>query len=321
MTTSWPHYRWNPTNNQCIESVMKNEDRTFGETKKRRIVARKSISAFIDILGFADTTLAVTSADDLAALEAKVRLVQDAFEFSSKDKSVRDQHVIYKKNVLAFSDCVVVNLPLRSTITKHEGTFDPIMSELVSMAWAQCTCVLEGIFLRGGISLGWWYRSGHRLVSSSLVHAYKFENQAMWPVLALTEDLYGFLANHDHRQFYSEDFDPIPLTFDSFEHPRSNNTVYFLDYLSIWLSSIDWATSRSEFEEYLAAIPEIRNEIMNRGYEQNVLKSLMFHKEAIENALVYARTKKVRAKYEWLAGYHNKVSKRFTRSKKSIIII
>ena len=283
--------------------------------KQRKITARRSVSAFIDILGFADTTLAVNSPDDLISLEKKVRLVQETFEYNSKDDLTRKNHSIYRKSVLAFSDCVVVNLPLRSSITDSQGTFDPIMSELVSLAWAQCTCVFEGIFLRGGISLGWWYRSGARLVSSSLVHAYKQEKKARMPILALTPELFEFLSKHKHRSFYAKDIDPIRSTFEKYDDPKTKETIYFLDYLRIWLGSVDWNTSRKDYEEYLASLPEKRQEIMNRGYERNVRKSLVFHKLAIEKALVEAKSDQVRKKYEWLQIYHDSVAKRYTRAK------
>lgn len=285
----------------------------------RKITARRSVSAFVDILGFADTTLAVKSADDLVTLEKKVRFVQEAFEYNSKDKEVRESHAIYRKSVLAFSDCVVINLPLRSSITEAEGTFDPIMSELVSLAWAQCTCVFEGVFLRGGISFGWWYRSGSRLVSSSLVHAYKHEQKAGMPILAITPELFDFLSKHKHRSFYSENVDPIWATFESFTHPVSREKIYFLDYLSIWLRSVDWMASRKDYEEYLATLPEMRQEIMNRGYERNLKKSLVFHKEAIEKALGDAKEESVRTKYEWLISYHNRIAKRYTKAKECLI--
>jgi ketosteroid isomerase-like protein len=281
----------------------------------RKISPRRSVSAFVDILGFADTTLAVESADDLISLEKKVRVVQDAFEYNSKDEHVRENHSLYRKSVLAFSDCVVINLPLRSAITETQGTFDPIMSELVSLAWAQCTCVFDGIFLRGGISFGWWYRSGARLVSSSLVHAYRREQATGMPVLALTPELFDYLSRHKHRSFYAEDVDPIRATFEAFIHPVSKEKIYFLDYLTIWLGSVDWATSRKDYEEYLATIPELRQEIMDRGYERNVKKSLIFHKEAVERALEVATKDSVREKYQWLAGYHNRIAKRYTKSK------
>lgn len=287
--------------------------------KLRKITARRSVSAFVDILGFADKTLAVESEDDLISLERNVRFVQEAFEHNSKERGIKESHAIYRKSVLAFSDCVVINLPLRSAITETQGTFDPIMSELVSLAWAQCTCVFEGIFLRGGISFGWWYRSGARLVSSSLVHAYKREQSAGMPVFAITPELFSYLCKHKDRSFYAEDIDPIRTTFESFIHPKSEEKVYFLDYLSIWLGSVDWQTSRKDYEEYLTTIPELRQEIMDRGRERNVQKSLVFHKDAIEKALKAVTNDSVKEKYKWLAAYHNKIAKRYTRSKECLI--
>ncbi len=284
----------------------------------RKITARRSVSAFIDILGFADTTLAVNSPDDLISLEKKVRFVQETFEYNSKDELTRENHSIYRKSVLAFSDCIVVNLPLRSSITESQGTFDPIMSELVSLAWAQCTCVFEGIFLRGGISLGWWYRSGSRLVSSSLVHAYKQEKKVGMPILALTSELIEFLSTHSHRSFYAKDIDPIRITFERYDDPKTKESFYFLDYLRIWLGSVDWNTSRKDYEEYLASLPEKRQEIMDRGYERNVRKSLVFHKQAIENALEVSKSDRVRRKYEWLQEYHDRVAKRYTQAKECL---
>lgn len=51
-----------------------------------------------------------------------------------------------KNGLLAFSDCIVISVPLRSDLAEHEGTFDVLMSELTSFAWAQGACVLRGIF-------------------------------------------------------------------------------------------------------------------------------------------------------------------------------
>ncbi len=141
------------------------------------------ITGFIDILGFGDRILAAKTADEIQQIRKLVETIQGEFDFNTTDPLTKEVHAIYDKTVLAFSDSVVINIPLQSSVTEREGTFDPIMSELAGFAYAQGACVLKKVFVRGGLDLGWWYQSGPTLISSSMLGAYRTDVARMFPLL------------------------------------------------------------------------------------------------------------------------------------------
>ena len=195
------------------------------------------VTAFLDVLGFSDRVLKAHKIEDIDAIAKDIRKIQSEFEFKPKDKFIKEAHSYYKKTVLAFSDSVVVNVSLQSLATSLQGTFDPLMNELELMALAQSQCVNSGLFLRGGVDIGWWYRRGSTLISKSLVGAYKSEECANVPIIALTDGLYQFLSKHNHRKFYSRDIDPIRRSRRFYRD--GNVSFWYLDYISIFSESID----------------------------------------------------------------------------------
>ena len=79
------------------------------------------LTAFLDVLGLGDRILAAETNNDFDRLIADIELIQRAFEFRSKNKYVKEAQAGWKKSVLAFSDSVVVNLPLHSKSAKSQG--------------------------------------------------------------------------------------------------------------------------------------------------------------------------------------------------------
>jgi hypothetical protein len=277
------------------------------------------ITAFLDILGFGDRVLRSKKISEIDDIVAHVRKIQAEFDFAPSDDTVRQVHKYYKKTVLAFSDSVIVNVPLQSDMTEIQGTFDALMSEISGMAFAQGRCVTDGVFLRGGIDLGWWYRRGATLVSQSLTKAYKAEGRANVPVIALTNSLYKYLSKHTHRAFYAKDIDPILRSLRRYraDGPQGKVAFWYLDYISICAESIDWITSHKQHKSYLdATTPEEKQRIMDDGYRTNLEGWFSVHARNIEQAHKQARTDCVRAKYEWLAGYHNEIVPRYVSSSK-----
>jgi hypothetical protein len=275
-----------------------------------------ALTAFLDVLGFGDRVLKARNSSDVRAIVKDVRKIQSEFEFRPRDEPTKVAHSNYKKTVLAFSDSIVVNVPLVSTMTKLEGTFDPLMSELSAMALAQGRCAAVGLFLRGGVDLGWWYRRGDTLVSQSMVRAYRAENRANVPVIALTSELYRFLSRHDDRDHYGPEAAPLRQIIRRYRETVAGQpvTFWFLDYVAICAESVGWITSRAQHREYLAATPNDRKQIMEDGYKANLDAWFTCHARTIERAHKGSRSASVKGKYEWLADYHNKIVPRFTSS-------
>ena len=272
------------------------------------------ITAFLDVLGFGDRVLNARKIADIDAITKDVRKIQSEFDYKPKDELTKEVHKNHKKTVLAFSDSVIVNVPLQSEMTEIEGTFDPMMSELHGMAFAQGRCVTSGLFLRGGVDLGWWYRRGSTLVSQSMVRAYKTESRANVPVIALTDELYKYFSKHAHRKFYSKDIDPVRNLLRRYtaQGPNGEISFWYLDYIRIYAESIDWITSRTQHQSYISAAPDDKQLIMDDGYRKNLTSWFSHHARTIEQAHERSKDECVRKKYAWLASYHNEVAPGFT---------
>lgn len=268
------------------------------------------ITAFIDILGFGNKVLNATTLDGLNNIHDQVKLIQNAFDFDTTDELIQDVQKLHRTTILAFSDCVVVNIPLQSEATTYDGTFDPIMSEVTSFAYGQGTCCLNSLFIRGGIDLGWWFQSGPILISQSMVNAYNTEGYASVPVIALTNEFYEYFSNHKHREYYSKDYDPIPSVFRKYK--EGDKEFYYIDYMTICLESLDWQRSNQQLELYRSSSLDKKDKIKSEGFRQNIDDWLNKHARNIEAAYSAANDDKVRNKYVWLCGYHNEIADNFT---------
>lgn len=270
------------------------------------------ITAFIDVLGFEDRILNSKDTKDIDPIAKDIRKIQTEFELKPKDKFTKKIHSSCKKTVLAFSDSVIVHVPLESQRTKIQGTFDPLMDELSGMAFSQCRCVNSGFFLRGGVDLGWWYRRGSTLVSQSMVRAYNCEKYAHVPVIALSDELYRFLSGHNDRNFYMEDIEPVRQSLRFY--CNGSDSFWYLDYITIFADEIDWITSPSQYESCRIAAPNEKQKIINEGRMTNLTTWFTHHARIIEQAYQQSKDEHVKEKYQWLASYHNEIAPKYTVS-------
>lgn len=277
---------------------------------------------FFDILGFSDRVENVQSETDLLAIAATVAKIRKHFEYRPKEDHVRKLHHILGKRVLAFSDCIVTAVSINTDFARDQGLFDTLGSEIFDMAYAQVQSVWQGYFLRGGVDIGYWYYNRGLLVSPALVTAYKEEQRrACYPVIAISNRLYALLRDDPGRKCYSKDADPLPDQFSSFKHPNEGR-VWFLNYLRLMAKSVDWQYDRATYEAYMAAPRESeeRSKIMSDGYDRNLLAFFERHKDLIVSAY-NAADEKVKAKYRFLANYHNREARLFLGKRRDIQIV
>ncbi|GEC57901.1 hypothetical protein ABIF38_008733 [Bradyrhizobium japonicum] len=273
---------------------------------------KSGLFAFIDLLGFSARVEAIINEEQLRALDDEVVHVQNEFEHKSTDRFIREEHKIVGKTVLAFSDCLVISVPLHSKVADSEGTFDLLMSELTSYAWAQGTCVLRGIFLRGGVDLGFWYRRKDTLISPALVRAYRLEHAACVPMIAITPDLQTYLSDHPHRKYYSDDVDPTPKTLMQYSNLPNGQTQWFINYLRICLDTIEPTISGEDRDRYQAEDQDGRDRMRTEAWQNACRDWARQHRNAILTAYASAgNDESVRAKYAWLFRYHNEEIGRF----------
>jgi hypothetical protein len=286
---------------------------------ERQIAPIQSIVAFIDILGFADKVLHVNSAEEMLELDKELEGIQTRFDFLNVDGSVKQDHG-QSRTVLAFSDCVVVTMPLpqKALRMSHEEKVQLgigadlkylfVLRWMRMLALAQYGAVLMGTYLRAGLARGWWQSTELRVMSSALVSAYRREQTACMPVFALTHDLAEAILESSEPHSIRLGSDKI-IAFDRYVHPDTNETIWFIDYLrSILTLSMPgenaitlFATSRQN---------ETRSQETNRKAK---LATLEAHGGAINRALERTTDARVAQKYQWLAAYDDRVCAQFMR--------
>jgi hypothetical protein len=268
------------------------------------------MTAFLDILGFGERVASAKEIDDVAAIAKDVERIQRAFAYATTDTDTKTMQEQAKKTVLAFSDSVIVIVPLESPVTQFQGTFDPFMSEFVDLAVAQAQCVMKGLFLRGGLDLGWWYRNGDVLVSQGLARAYRMEGLANVPVIALTPDLYHFFEEHSDRRTYAKSIEPISNLLRKYSGQSKEGPIdfWFLDYLRIVVGELDWSPTAEQRSEYDQANSERRDQMRDEGYAKAIQDWFFHHARQIELAREKATLPKVIDKFVWLSKYHNEAA-------------
>lgn len=164
------------------------------------------------------------------------------------------------------------------------------------------------------MSLDRWYRDGTTLVSKSLANAYALEGAASVPVIAVTDRVYDFLANHSGRAAYSDDDDPLPTMFREFNGVVAGKTIDIrhLDYLSIFAGEIDWTPTPANREILLSLPSEQRDAQMEAWRLGNLRFWFSGHARTIELGHSRGHPAPIQAKYEWLAKYHNEVAPLYT---------
>ena len=274
---------------------------------KRPIKFATSLVAFIDMLGFSDKARRADSPEKLAALRDAVKKVRDQFEHRPKDPEIRRDHRWSRKQVIAFSDCLVVAANVDSLMSKVMGSFDAFGDELLGFAYAQTECVADGHFISGGIDLGPWYYRDQIMVSPAMVNAHQIQEKLWHPVLAVTDNMYNFFVNHPDRRQYSPDSDPTKWIFRELDDGQGNK-IRFLDYLEHCLrSDLGWVAN-IEIKQAVDATedPEEGSEIRERGRQIKRENFMKGHAASISNGFQTCPDRAKR-KYKFLETYHNQV--------------
>jgi len=260
--------------------------------------------SFIDLLGYSARVEAVETESDLKAIEKDVRRVQKWFDHRPKDDGIREVQKLQAKKVLAFSDCLVITVPSSSELAASEGDFDIQLGEMVTLAYAQGMCAANGIFIRGGIDYGLWYKRRDTIISPAMIGAYKLEQTAVVPMLAISDDLILHFQDHPHRKFYYEKPDPVDRYFKQFDLPDGRRQ-WMLDYLPLILGEIDGHLTPEERERYQLEDTSGKQSLRDRAWLRAISETASLHKDQILAAHARAVTDNIRLKYEWLARYHD----------------
>lgn len=173
---------------------------------------------------------------------------------------------------IGFSDSIVRVVPIRTA----RPSLTALRDELLTILFAQLTLALEGVFLRGGVSLGDMYAQGSKTFGPGLVRSYELEtNFATYPRIVVDPDLIEIVE--DNRAAVNLRASIRSLLM------RADDGAYFGNYLGLLSELVS-------------------------GEERTA--SLLAHKAAIISSLESFQGEpfsRAKLKYTWLARYHNRV--------------
>ncbi|GGF00319.1 hypothetical protein GCM10011611_02400 [Aliidongia dinghuensis] len=267
--------------------------------------------AFVDLLGFSARVEAMKTFEDLKLLDQTIARVQRYFDHKPSDSLTKESQQITAKTVLAFSDCLVITVPVDSELASQDGHFDVLMNELSNFALSLGLCAVNGIFLRGGVDFGLWYRNRDRLISPAMVKAYELERDACVPMIAVTGEVHRHFSEHRDRKFYHKSADPIPRILRRFDDLPNGKAQWLIDYMPICLESVDGHIAAADLARYKTSNPEIRDQMRNEAFWRDCRQWATWHADAIRGQYRTATAGSIRAKYVWLARYHDDAVARF----------
>lgn len=310
-----------------VQSAMRSAEESAKKRAQRReelfdkaIKAKVCVVAWIDLLGFSQQMQQVKTDDDLRAAYRKMLFVHEQFDKVSASDDPETQAEInknYGRTILALSDGVLIAAGLDAAALVATTPYDLLMSLVGEIIMAQAHCALEGIFLRGGVSIGQFYFEDDILLSSGLIRAYKLETErACYPVILITPQVVAKLRKLPGIKHYAKNFEPSQSYFLPFKSPRQKKgeRFYFLDYIS-YIAHPDnhgfYAAEDRKAWSDRRRRPEERDRIFSESHWKSALRSLQHHKKMLIAAYGSCSSEKAKAKYRWLMRYHNRTIKRF----------
>lgn len=280
------------------------------ELHEKNISTDHRIVAWIDILGFSQMLQQAKSEDEMRRVYRKMLFVQEQFgtETASDDpETTRKVNVDYGRSVVALSDGLVVTASANAEARAVMTPYDLLMGFVGELVEAQANCAANGIFLRGGISIGPYYYNNNILLSPALVRAYKLESQrASYPVIVINRADVEALRALPGIKRYAPDAEPSRSYFRPFKSPaqRKGERFYFLHYLG-FLSHADnhgWL-SQEDRERYAASSGEMRNRIFTDSHGKMAAHFMWRHKRHVATAYRQTDSEPIKRKYRWLLEY------------------
>lgn len=232
---------------------------------------RRSVVAFIDILGYTDLVKSASSRKDSQDSLARLhKALQSSREHVDPNRSETTLTKLRDKDFSAFrafTDNIVIGDPI------HDDGEIELGSTFMKVSYFQMLMTMEGFFVRGAIAIGDLYMDDIAVFGAGLMEAYEAETTlARDPRIVLAPTAQS--AVNRHLEYYGRGFD-APQNRDLL---RDSDGQYFVNYLG-------------------TLIPE------NGFFSETKLAA---HKARIEENLMLLKSRpSVWAKYLWAANYHN----------------
>lgn len=233
----------------------------------------QAVVTFVDILGFGS----LVTSGDASKIEGVLNAIRQEVPPNFGDSELS---TMANQRFTNFSDCCVRSTPL----VRRDGTindWDILFHEIIELVHAQANLIRkQEVFLRGAITFGEIDHRDDMVFGPALVRAYYLESKvADSPRIVIDPDLV-----HAYRTGKV----PVPFGHERSQDAkdlerllkRSDDGVYFVDYLSVWASEVDEPSYYVKFLEH--------------------------HRDTVNAGLKKSSSRPdVAKKYSWLARYHN----------------
>lgn len=254
-----------------------------------------ALVSFVDILGFKALIETESAESILGILHGKAA-------FGLERQSMRRGGFLGgNPKTFNFSDLIVNVDEITKDYESDGSVVHLVHNHFRRIGFVQWKLACEGIFVRGGVTLGQIYTEGATVFGPALIRAYELESQtAKWPIIAIDkqalEEFDRQFALYFARRAHEEHLDEATW-FTALRHMiygqfigQTPEGTYFVDYLACMLYE-DSATG--DYECHLAE-----------------------HKEAVARA--YAKYKHY--KYGFVARYHNQTCKELNLTGDNVIV-
>ena len=266
---------------------------------------------FIDVLGFSSRLTSAAHNEDLIKIYGEMKSVHRIFEKELDDQTAMDAHKAMAKSVISLSDALVVSVDFDSDFASCTPKLDVQAIVLSDLARQQAEAVMNGIFIRGGVALGYYYREQDIILSDALVRAYETENCTCMPVIGLDYRFYNSFASNPDTNDYAPESMPKNM-IECFVNPRTGCTVHFVDYFSVAVSSFSDFYCDEDNDAYKATDDcREKQRILNESCTRSELKFVDAHAQSVRIELAKKHPKPIQDKYEWLKDFHNRSVDKF----------
>lgn len=317
---------------QSIADALRDSEQRVREEADKRVKRRKElrekdisaeirIVAWIDILGFSQQLQQARTEAQYRSVYHKLLLVHEMFDAPSASDQpdvIAKNNDDYGRSVMALSDGSVVTASPNAKARTVMTSYDLLMSFIGDIVMAQANCALNGVFLRGGISIGPFYCENNILLSRALIDAYKMETErAYYPVILISPNHVAALRQLKGFKHYAKGWEPSPTYFRPFKSPSRKKGERFLhlDYLR-YLAHPDnhgffCERDRIESLDREKYSPTERQHLFSLSHFKSAARAMRGHKEKLIQAYKATNSERVKAKYRWLMAYQNRTLRGF----------
>jgi len=281
---------------------------------------KAGLAGFIDLLGFSQRVRSVNTFKELLEVREQIAIAQDHFDIGKTDELYKEYLNVTGQIDFVLSDSIFTFIPLQSEVISYSDELDTVMADLEKIALSQASCVLNGVFIRGGISLGWFYSDRKNFISDALVDAVNLEKEICYPVIAVSKSIMNKYRNSPQRKYYSESADPFNNDF-FLNLTISGKSISYINYLKLAVEAVSPVFTKEERQKRRKMSPEKSQKYENQKYWEAQTEFLLQHKKAIESGAHLALgNRRARSKYRWLARYHNSIALPFQKIDPKVVI-